>query len=195
MEQLQISRKIKNQMCLFILSDEELEMAYRIKQKQYLEEDFAEALADKSQDPECRFDISHLKEFPELAIWLCRYYDHFFDANIAHNDLITLTLNHLRHASMTPEFFTELARLTPAICESNLKNPEQCENHCCRYYSCSNIAEADDRSKKWELLSSLLSMHKLRNCICNADKGIICPAAKYLSGDLDIRDFYYSLNE
>lgn len=154
-------------MCLFILSDEELEMAYRIKQKQYLEEDFAEALVNKSQDPECRFDISHLKEFPELAIWFCRYYDHFFDANIAHNDLITLTLNHLRHASLTPEFFTELAQLTSVI--------------------------ADDRSKKWEQLSSLLSMHKNRNCTCSADKSITCPASKYLSGDLDIRDFYYSL--
>ena len=117
MEQFQIARNINNQVCLFILTETELELAYRIKQRQYMNEDFANALADNSQDPNYRFHVGHLEEFPELTTWLCEHFDHFFDANMAHNDLIELTLNHLHHASLTPEFFEDLARIAPAICE------------------------------------------------------------------------------
>ena len=66
MEQFQIARNINNQVCLFILTETELELAYRIKQRQYMNEDFANALADNSQDPNYRFPVGHLEEFPEL---------------------------------------------------------------------------------------------------------------------------------
>ena len=193
MEQLQIARTINDQVCLFLLSDEELELAYRIKQRQYLDEDFANALADHSQNPGCRFHTGHLEEFPELTTWLCKYFDHFFDANMSHNDLIELTLNHLHHASLTPEFFGELAKTTPAICEGMEKSVERCEKNCSRYYRCSNISEADDRSKKWELLSTLLFMHKYELCDCNKKESVSCQAYNYLSGEWDIRDFFHSV--
>lgn len=45
MEQLQIKRRINKQDCLLSLTEAELELAYRIKQRQYLDEDFANALA------------------------------------------------------------------------------------------------------------------------------------------------------
>ncbi len=192
MEQLQIARNINNQVCLFMLTETELELAYRIKQRQYMDEDFANAIADNSQDPNYRFHVGHLEEFPELTTWLCEHFDHFFDANMAHNDLIELTLNHLHHASLTPEFFEELARIAPAICEGVEKQVEHCEQNCSRYYHCSNIAEADDRCKKWELLSSLLSMHKHGTCSCNLEENKPCPAYKYLSGTWDISDFFHS---
>jgi len=193
MEQLQITRTINNQICLFILSEAELEQAYRIKQRQYLDEDFANTLADHSQNPECRFHTGHLEEFPELTAWLCEHYDYFFDANIAHNDLIELTINHLHHASLTPEFFNELARIAPAICEGVEKNVEHCEKNCLRYYSCSNITEADNRSKKWELLSSLLFMHKHEICDCSKKDFVFCQAYQYLSGEWDISEFFHSI--
>ena len=194
MEQLQITRNINDQPYFFILSEEELELAYRIRQRQYLDEDFANALADHSQDPSCRFHTGHLEEFPELTAWLCEHFDHFFDANMPHNDLIELTLNHLHHASLTPAFFNELARISPAMCEGIEKNVEHCEKNCLRYYSCSNIAEADDRSKKWEMLSSLLSMHKDGICNCSKKDSVSCQAYRYLSGEWDINNFFHSVN-
>lgn len=111
MEQLQIARTINEKVCLFLLTEKELETAYRLMQKRYLDEDFATALCNEAQNPACRFHTGHLEEFPELTAWLCEYFDHFFDANMAHNDLIALTINHLQHASLTPAFFTELASL------------------------------------------------------------------------------------
>lgn len=122
MEQLQITRNINQQVCQFFLTEVELEAAYRLMQRRYLDEDFANTLCNEAQNPDCRFHTGHLEEFPELTTWLCEYFDHFFDANMAHNDLLELTINHLQHASLTPAFFTELARLAPAFCEGT-ENP------------------------------------------------------------------------
>lgn len=191
MEQLEITRQINNHPWHFTLTEDELEAAYRLKQRRYLDEDFAIALADASQNPDCRFHCGHLEEFPELTAWLCECFDHFYDANIAHNDLIELTINHLHHASLTPDFFTSLSRMAPAICEGVEKSVEHCEQTCSRYYRCGNITLADERSKQWELLSSLLSMHQQGTCNCSHDDKHTCPAAKYLSGEWDISDFYH----
>ena len=192
MEQLQIKRTINNQVCLFTLTEDELTQAYRIKQRQYMDEDFANALSDNAQDPNTRFHVGNLEEFPELTTWLYEHFDHLFDANMAHNDLIELTLNHLEHSSLTPEFFEELARIAPAMCEGVEKRMENCEQDCSRYYRCGNIVEADDRSKKWELLSSLLSMHRYGTCDCSKEENKSCPASKYLSGAWDISDFFHT---
>lgn len=193
MEQLQISRIVNHQRFLFTLSEDELEQAHRIKERFYLDEDFSNALADAAQNPNTRFHIGHLEEFPELTDWLCECFDHFYDANISHNDLVELTINHLHHASLTPIFFTALARIAPAICEGTEKAVSDCEKNCSRYYYCSNIAEADDRSKQWELLAALLTMHQNGTCNCSQETPAVqCSAAKYLSGEFDISDFFHA---
>lgn len=191
MEELTIERLIGKDNITITLTEDELEKAYRIKERRYLDEDFANALADDAQDPDTRFHTGHLEEFPELTGWLCTCFDDFYDANISHNDLIELTLNHLHHASLEPEFFLSLAKSAPAVCMGIEKNLEECEQNCGQYHRCSNIAEANDRSRQWETLASLLSMHRSRDCTCSED-GDECPAAKYLAGTWDISEFFHS---
>ena len=70
------------------------------------------------------------------------------------------------------------------------KRMEDCEQNCGRYHRCSNIAEANDRSRQWETLGALLSMHRNGNCTCSKD-GEECPAAKYLTGIWDISEFFH----
>ena len=171
-------------------TEEELEQAYRIKERRYLEEDFANTLADTAQNPDTRFHNGQLEEFPELTDWLCECFDHFYDANMSHNDLMELTVNHLHHASLTPEFFTRLALKAPAFCNGLEKQPQDCEKNCSRYYRCSDITIADERSKRWETLSSLLAMHIHGGCTCSkGSEETQCPAAKYLHGEWDISEF------
>ena len=191
--ELQITRTINGQTCSFPLTETELEDAYRLKERRYREDDFVNAFADASQDPDMRFHYGHLAEFPELLDWLCRLYDDIFDANMSHNDLMELALNRLQDESLTPGSFTSLALLAPAVCEGLKKNPAECEEECGRYYRCMNITEADERSKCWEMLSSLLTMHQDAACTCHGKAGhkSDCPAAKYLKGIWDISDFFH----
>lgn len=191
MEKMIIERLIGKDNITITLTEDELEKAYRIKERRYLDEDFANALADAAQDPDTRFHTGHLEEFPELTDWLCKCFDNFYDANISHNDLIELTLNHLQHASLEPEFFISLAKSASAVCMGIEKNLEECEQNCGQYHCCSNIAEANDRSRRWETLASLLSMHLRGSCTCGEDIGE-CPAAKYLAGTWDISGFFHS---
>ena len=192
MKELQIERSIGNKKTLITLTDEELEKAYRIMERRYLDEDFANTLADAAQDPDTRFHSGHLEEFPELSDWLCAYFDDIYDANMGHNDLLELALNHLHNESLKPEFFSSLSRTAPAVCMGIEKDMADCEQDCCRYYRCSNIAEANDRSRQWETLASLISMHKDGSCTCSKDDGDgECPAAKYLKGIWEISEFFH----
>ena len=152
---LEIKRLIDRQIHTITLTEEELEQAYRIKERHYLEEDFANVLADTTQNPDTRFHSGHLEEFPELTDWLCECFDHFYDANISYNDLMELTVNHLHHACLTPEFFTRLALKAPAFCKGLEKQPQDCEKNCSRYYRCSDITMADERSKVQKRHSAL----------------------------------------
>lgn len=190
MEELTIERQIGQDNITITLTEDELEKAYRIKERRYLDEDFANALADAAQDPDTRFHTGHLEEFPELVNWLCICFDDICDANISHNDLIELTLNHLQHASLEPEFFISLAKNAPAVCMGIEKDLEDCEQNCGRYHRCSSIAEANDRSRQWETLASLLSMHRSGSCTCGKNREE-CPAAKYLTGTWDISEFFH----
>jgi hypothetical protein len=190
MEHLTITRMMANTPYSIRLTNQELEQAYQIRHKHYLKEDFCKALTNLPKNPSCRFRIAHLEEFPELVSWLCEHYEHFNDANMAPNDLIRLTLNHLYRSSLTAGFFTRLAQITPAICCGTEKNVEHCERECAKYYRCDNIASADERSKQWELLASLISMHNSGICSCKSTNSKPCIAHKYLSGTLDISDFF-----
>ena len=193
MKELQIERTIENKKTTITLTDDELEKAYRIMERRYLDEDFANALADAAQDPDTRFHSGHLEEFPELSDWLYMCFDHFYDANIGHNDLIELTLNHLHNESLKPQLFLTLSEMVSAVCMGTKKNIAHCEQSCGRYHRCSNIAEANDRSRKWETLASLISMHNSGSCTCDAtDDGGECPAAKYLKGVWNISAFFHS---
>ncbi len=116
MEEMIIERLIGKDNITITLTEDELEKAYRIKERRYLDEDFANALADAAQDPDTRFHTGHLEEFPELTDWLCKCFDNFYDANISHNDLIELTLNHLQRESLKPEFFISFSKAAPAVC-------------------------------------------------------------------------------
>ena len=192
MNELQIERTIDNRKITVTLTDDELEKAYRIMERRYLDEDFANALADAAQDPDTRFHSGHLEEFPELSDWLCAYFDAIYDANMGHNDLLELALSHLHNASREPQFFSSLSLTAPAVCMGIEKDMSECEQNCGRYHRCSNIAEADDRSRQWETLASLLTMHQNRSCTCNKEGSEECPAAKYLTGTWDISEFFHS---
>ena len=148
MKELQIERNIGNKNTMITLTDEELEKAYRIMERRYLDEDFANTLADAAQDPDTRFHSGHLEEFPELSDWLCTYFDAIYDANMGHNDLLELALNHLHNESLKPEFFLTLSRTAPVVCMGIEKDMADCEQNCGRYYRCSNIAEAGS-GKHW----------------------------------------------
>ncbi|NBI85534.1 hypothetical protein D3Z47_04645 [Lachnospiraceae bacterium] len=193
MKELQIERNMDNKKITVTLTDDELEKAYRIMERRYLDEDFANALADAAQDPDTRFHSGHLEEFPELSDWLCAYFDGIYDANMSHNDLLELALNRLHDASLEPQFFLSLSLTAPAVCMGIEKDITDCEQNCGRYHRCSNIAEADDRSRQWETLASLLTMHQNGSCTCSRDgSDVKCPAAKYLTGTWDISEFFHS---
>lgn len=192
MKELQIKRTIENETIITTLSDGELEKAYRIMERRYLDEDFSNALADTIQELGSRFHAGHLEEFSELSDWLCMDFDDIYDANMAHNDLISLTLKHLHDASLEPQFFLSLSRIAPAICMGAEKDMDDCEQNCGRFYRCSNIAEANDKSRQWETLASLLTMHQNGSCTCSTDgRAGDCPAAKYLKGAWDISEFFH----
>ena len=109
-----------------------------------------------------------------------------------HNDLLELALNHLHNESLKPHFFLSLSRTAPAVCMGIEKDMADCEQNCARYHRCSNIAEANDRSRQWEMLASLLTMHNSGSCTCGKDdSGVECPAAKYLNGIWDISEFFH----
>ncbi len=191
MEGLQIERTINNKKITVTLTDDELEKAYRIMEQRYLDEDFANTLTDSAQDPNTRFHSGHLGEFPELSDWLCVNFDAFYDANMGHNDLLALTLNHLHNASLEPQFFSALSRTARAVCMGIEKDMAGCERNCGRYYRCGNIAKANERSRQWETLASLITMHNNGSCTCSKDGGGECPAAKYLKGAWDISEFFH----
>ena len=192
MKDLQIERTINRQKTTITLTDDELGKAYRIMERRYLDEDFANALADAAQDPDTRFHSGHLEEFPELSDWLCAYFDGIYDANMSHNDLLELALNRLHDASLEPQFFLSLSLTAPAVCMGIEKDITDCEQNCGRYHRYSNIAEADDRSRQWETMASLLTMHQNGSCTCNKEVSEECPAAKYLTGTWDISEFFHS---
>ena len=192
MKELQIERIIDNRKTTVTLTDDELEKAYRIMERRYLDEDFANALADAAQDPDTRFHSGHLEEFPELSDWLCAYFDDIYDANMSHNDLIELSLKHLHNASLKPQFFLSLSMAAPVVCMGIEKDISECEQICGRHHRYSNIAEADDRSRQLETLASILAMHQSGSCTCNKEDGDgECPAAKYLKGTWDISAFFH----
>lgn len=192
MEGLQIERNIDNRNITITLTEDELEKAYRIMERRYLDEDFANALADAAQDPDIRFHTGHLEEFPELTSWLCACFDDSYDANMSHNDLIELALSHLQRASLEPEFFISLAQSAPAACMGMERTLKDCEQICGRYRRCSKIDKGNDRSPRWGTLADLLSMHRSGSCTCGTDEDEYeCPAAKYLAGLWDISEFFH----
>ena len=192
MKELQIERIIDNRKTTVTLTDDELEKAYRIMERRYLDEDFANALADAVQNPDTRFHSGHLEEFPELSELLCAYFDAIYDASLSHNDLLELALNHLHDASLEPQFFSSLSLAAPVACMGIEKHIAECAQSCGRYHRCSNIAEANYRSRQWETLASMLAMHQNGSCTCNKEDGDgECPAAKYLKGTWDISAFFH----
>ena len=72
------------------------------------------------------------------------------------------------------------------------KHIAECAQSCGRYHRCSNIAEANYRSRQRETLASMLAMHQNGSCTCNKEDGDgECPAAKYLKGTWDISAFFH----
>lgn len=189
---MNIKRTLHGQAHTITLTEKELDQAYQIMEKRYLEEDFVNTMADMLQKTELWFHPGHLSEFPELLNWLCTCFDDFFDANMSRNDLLTLALNHLNHVSLEPQFFLELARAVPVTCMGMEKNTADCEQNCSCYHYCSKAADADDRSGRWGALASMLSIHKNKGCTCSkGEKARECPASKYLKGTWDISEFFH----
>ena len=193
MKELLIKRIINRQKITITITDAELEKAYRIMERRYLDDDFSNFLADTAQNPDTRFHSAHLEEFPEVSDWLCMCFDDFYDANMGHNDLIELTLNHLYNESLKPQFFLSLSKIVPIVCTGFEKNTADCEQECGRYHLCSNINRANDRIRRWETLASLIFIHNNRICSCSKnDDNRECPAARYLKGEWDITEFFHS---
>lgn len=142
---MDIKRILHRQSHTFTLTETELEQAYRIMEKRYLEEDFVNTMSNSLHEPDSRFHSGHLDEFPELLNWLCSCFHHFFDANMSHNDILQLTLNHLNHSSLEPQFFLDLSRAVPADCAGAEKELSDCEQNCSVYHYCNHSAEARDK--------------------------------------------------
>ena len=67
---MDIKRILHRQSHTFTLTETELEQAYRIMEKRYLEEDFVNTMSNSLHEPDSRFHNGHLDEFPELLNWL-----------------------------------------------------------------------------------------------------------------------------
>ena len=63
---MKIERVLHRQSHTFTLTETELEQAYRIMEKRYLEEDFVNTMSNSLHEPDSRFHSGHLDEFPEL---------------------------------------------------------------------------------------------------------------------------------
>lgn len=187
MDRLKIERIIGKRKVMITLDEDEMERAYRIMERRYLDEDFVNALADAVQESDTRFHIGHLEEFPELLNWLCVYFDDIYDASIGHNDLIALALDHLNNASLDPQFFQSLSGSVRVMGMDMGKHVTDCELG----YTPSD-ADIDGRSRQWMTLASLTLLHKNGNCTCSMiGKYKKCPAAKYLKGEWDISEFFH----
>ena len=192
MKQLQLQKTIYDLKYQITLNDTELEQAYLIMKQRYLIEDFKNLM---EQNPDSHFTSDYLEEFPELAEWLCECFDSLYDAEMTHDEVLELTMNHLERICRVPQFYTELSCLVPSICEGIEKQTSLCEHECPKYYRCSNIAAADERSKRWEELASMISMHTLGNCTYTKDNSHLCEAAKFLSDEWDIHEFFHFIEE
>lgn len=195
MEEMEISRKVGGRTYVFALTPHELEDAYRIRQKEYLEEDFANSMPDPVKEEGQRFNSGHLEEFPELMDWIYIVYDKVFDAEIGDSDLRQMVLKKLDEESGTVAFFDSLVHYTKAVCRGYRKELHECENKCASYYHCANIAEANDKCKRWEDLAALIHVHEAGSCGCQPDQEKLCLAAKYLDGQVDFGEFYHALDE
>jgi hypothetical protein len=148
------------------LTGEELEDAYRAKSRIYLREDMVNAVAEAHDYGDCRLCPNDLEKAPELLEWLCDRFDDFLDANMSHNDLLELTINHLANTASKPAFFHALA----------------------------TNAKGESRAGMFRHLAGLLSAHHLEDCPCrgNGDTDIPCPASMYLSGGWGMAEFIHS---
>lgn len=195
MEEMEIVRKVDGRTVVFVLTPHELETAYRIRQKEYLEEDFANSMPEPVKAEGQRFNSGHLEEFPELMDWIYAAYVKLFDSEMGDSDLRQMVLRKLDEESRKSSFFKGLVSGTKAVCRGYCKELDDCEKKCATYYHCSNIAEANDRCRRWEDLAALMYMHKAGNCSCLPNRKELCLAAKYLDGDLDFGEFYHALDK
>lgn len=141
------------------LTATELRAAYEFTRQGYLETDFLSYMEETADENRLPLKAGQLEAIPEIMVWLINQFDKFFDANMSHNDLIELTVNHLRNMCYTPGFFQELMQLSDS--------PERQQ-----IYSCASEA---------------LHMHMFQDCSCNGTRA--CAAARYLKGESDLRGF------
>lgn len=193
MQMNEITHTVNGKETAISLTAEEMRQIYQHMKQEYLTEDFMTELENQQCNcEEVLFTPEHLEKYPEITQWLISCFEQIEDSNISHNDLIALSLNHLNHAAREISFFSLLAQTVPAVCLGETKDISKCERTCSRYYRCDNVAEANDRSKHWELLATLLSMHHTGKCCCKTEgnQKMFCSAALYLNGFYSISDFY-----
>lgn len=99
-----INRKFKNLDIQITLTNEELMEAYRKVEKEFLKSDIKAILTRTPL-------LEEAEKLPEIMTWLVLRYNDFYDVNIAHNEIIEVTLNHFWNASLKKEFFKELSKL------------------------------------------------------------------------------------
>ena len=173
------------------LTDQEMERAFRIRKSNYLKEDFSTAI--RSTIGSDFFTPEDIEQFPEILEWLADRFEILEDSNMDHNSLLELSLSQLDRAAVTPEFFAKMAVLSPALCNGDVVSVSECEEKCEKYYRCSCVASANDRSRAWETLGSLVSMHQKGICTCSDTE--TCKAADYLSGRIRFPEFFHAAAE
>ena len=191
MKTLTIQRNLNGTTYDITLTDQEMERAFRIRKVMYLKEDFSTAICGTIGSG--YFTPEDIEQFPEILEWLVDCFGTLEDSNMDHNSLLELSLSQLDRAAATPGFFTKMAVISPAFCEGNAVSLSECEEKCEKYYRCSCVASANDRSRAWETLGSLVSMHQKGICTCSDTE--TCKAADYLSGRIRFPEFFHAAAE
>lgn len=170
--ELKITRNINEKEMEITLTEEEIEKAYRIMQREYLEEDITNEIIDKYKEENSSFHLKHIEKFPEVLDWLCYMFQEFDNTEFSHNSTMDLVFDQLEQDSKTAEFFSALSNYAKK--ERGL-NPIQ-----------------QNRADQLKQLAILIELHHKQYCSCKAEN-TYCSAAKYLQGEWDISEFFDSI--
>lgn len=174
MRTFEIIRNVDEKQIKIVLTETELEKAYQIMQREYLEEDITNEIIDKYKEENISFHLKHIEKFPELLDWLCYMFEQFDSTEFSQGSTMDLVFDQLEQDSKTSEFFSVLSNYAKK--ERSL-NPIQ-----------------QNRADQFKQLAILIDLHHKQYCSCKAEN-TRCSAAKYLENEWDISEFFDSITE
>lgn len=172
--ELKITRNINEKEIEITLTEEEIEKAYGIMQKKYLEEDMINESIDRYKEENTSFYLKHIEKIPELLDWLCYIFQKFDSTEFSHDNTMDLVFDQLEQDSKTAEFFSALSNY---VKKERSLNPIQ-----------------QNRADRFSQLAILIELHNKQYCSCKAEN-IPCSAKKYLQGEWDISEFFNSVTD